>query len=87
MKRKTCAECQNLESTLMMRTMTFSCKETGAMVPHHCAEGQATFWRVPLNCPLPDSEVLKGRYMVHPNDWVKLSTADMVETLPMTELL
>ena len=72
-QRKTCHGCQHLkhEPIAMGGTVAY-CGETGGVVPHHFQSDpvEHTYWRVPMNCPLPDTEVLKRENKAPRRDWV-----------------
>lgn len=65
-KLETCETCEHLEA---MKTVggfpLYGCSETGFVIPHGTEpdtirEGyDTTFYRVPMDCPLPDDEVVK----------------------------
>lgn len=75
--RRTCAGCEHLTENLMPNRMGFfmSCGKSEMVVPHRSAisdDGKSfemTFWRVPLECPLPDDEVLKSENRAPQKYW------------------
>lgn len=73
-KRRTCAGCKNLQRDIIMDFPMYSCKPTGYVVPHGTEregdELMTTFWRVPLSCPLPNSEVVKTENKAPKKYWV-----------------
>lgn len=77
-KRKTCAGCKHLEKTcIAMGAMIFGCSKTGKVVPHRSQRSktaragfEVTFWRVPLECPLPDEQAEKRKKIVALKDQV-----------------
>ena len=73
MPRKTCHGCPHLKSTKVCTTPFYSCGETGMMVPHCATTHGATFYRVPLDCPLPESEVEKSAAKQPPSEWAELT--------------
>ena len=60
--RKTCGDCPHLKRMEMMACPVFFCGKTDFMVPQSAdgVRGIATFHRIPLECPLPDTEVVKS---------------------------
>lgn len=73
-RRKTCHGCQHLKgSQIPMRGAVFYCERTRSCVPHQWRPGQATFWRVPNGCPLPDTEVIKSDSKADQRDWVTIA--------------
>jgi hypothetical protein len=52
------------------------CTETEYVIPHSSerldsGEWKCTFWRVPMDCPLPDHEVLKSEKQAPKRDWIE----------------
>jgi hypothetical protein len=77
--RSTCGGCAHLElHNLPMNRQIYGCKKTGAVVPQHsslddsCRKRMFVFWRVPLNCPLPDTEVRKSADKAPRSEWVTI---------------
>lgn len=59
-KLTTCEKCEHRKSENMGFLSIEGCGLTGLVIPHAAATGQDTiFYRVPLECPRPDSEVIK----------------------------
>lgn len=65
-KRETCGDCPHLKtSPLPMNMLVAYCGKTEDIIPHRSQleqnkiRIQMTFWRVPLWCPLPNTEVVK----------------------------
>lgn len=72
-RRVTCHGCDNLrQQTIAMGGSVAYCAETEAVVPHHFQSDppEKTYWRIPTNCPLPDSEVVKSENKAPRKDWV-----------------
>ena len=74
-RRKTCHGCQNLKHQEMMGAQIAYCGATGFVVPHHFQSDpmEVTYWRVPMKCPLPDSEVVKSEEKAPRKDWVTVT--------------
>jgi len=54
----------------------WSCATTRLIIPHR-SRGQngvekATFWRVPMDCPLPDDVVVKSETKADESEWVEI---------------
>lgn len=51
------------------------CKKTDAVVPHKYESDPPvnTYWRVPMSCPLPDSEVFKSEVQAEREDWITVN--------------
>ena len=69
---KTCATCPNLEYESLGSTRVFGCRLTGEMTPHATTPGVATFWRVPTECPRPDTDVDKRETRALRCEWEEL---------------
>lgn len=74
-RRHTCARCPHLSANKIGRLTFYSCLRTGNVVPHHANDMQATFWRVPLDCPLPSSSVVKSADKAPRRAWVTIRHA------------
>ncbi|MCH2459111.1 MAG: hypothetical protein MK186_13845 [Henriciella sp.] len=76
---KTCRDCEHLDEMEWPNDMRlFGCKKTGFTIPHAASseDQQATFFRIPLECPRPDSEVeKKGDKQPHKH-WQTLTWAE-----------
>ncbi len=73
----TCGNCKNLIShDTAMGGNFYGCKVTGFVVPHHWDSEEAIFWRVPVNCPRPDSEVVKSETKAPRKDWVTIKQGE-----------
>lgn len=75
--KTTCGNCEHVTSTKISRmpgVSIWGCEKTGLIIPHHTEleDGveTVTFWRVPMDCPLDDTEVMKGEKKAPENDWV-----------------
>lgn len=81
--RVTCAGCRHLiKSSMSFGGCVIGCEETGHIVPHSAdyKNGDAIFWRVPIECPLGNDDVVKSADRRRPErDWVKLRIADIRE--------
>ena len=69
---KTCKRCDHLRSMRVMpndKALIFYCGETEAIIPGESKDGTMTFWRVPENCPRPDSEVEKSDTPQPKREW------------------
>ncbi|MAW08342.1 MAG: hypothetical protein CME61_08720 [Halobacteriovoraceae bacterium] len=78
-KLKTCRDCHNLMAHEFPGGMKiYGCEPTGLTIPHGSSseEKQATFWRVPMDCPRPDDEVMRQEEKRPHRDWQTLSWAD-----------
>jgi hypothetical protein len=79
--RKTCHGCASLEKNdIAMSGVVYSCKATGRIVPHQSQRNadrawETTFWRVPLECPLAEGEVIKSAKQAPASEWVTITTA------------
>lgn len=61
--RHTCFGCPHVDTMAMpLGGCVVYCTKTNAMVPQHWQSHppRITYWRVPMNCPLPDTEVIKS---------------------------
>jgi len=75
--RKTCYECPNLKlnNTRSMVVAYCGARDKGPVIPHASdlsddeTKWDLTFWRVPMECPLPDTEVLKSEKRAPVKDW------------------
>ena len=76
MREFTCGNCKSLHLGCD-RFHVAGCKETGFVVPHGMDNtgdvAKFEFWRVPISCPRPDSEVVKSEKQAKRKDWVKVS--------------
>jgi hypothetical protein len=76
--RKTCGDCPHLKHMDMMSCPVFFCGKTDLVIPQNTdgARGVATFHRVPIECPLPDTEVAKSSKPVAKKDITTRSAPD-----------
>jgi len=78
--RVTCAGCKHLaQKKTGIGGVIHYCESTQGVVPHQwkssVAEGwEATFWRIPFSCPLPDTEVLKSEAKAPESEWVTIKS-------------
>jgi len=81
MKENTCAACPAMKvASLGCRSRHAYCTAAGEMdgmiVPHKYdgenSPDNITFWRVPANCPRPDSEVEKNESRIPEKHWVEI---------------
>ena len=55
----------------------FGCAKTECVIPHHLHRDnpseswEVIFWRIPLECPLPDSEVVKSADRAPQKHWTR----------------
>lgn len=78
--RYTCAGCENLiKLPGFGNSHIFGCDKTGFVVPHSAdfQKNEVIFWRIPIYCPLPDSEVRKSEKLAAKKHWVKVSPAEI----------
>lgn len=80
--RNTCAGCQNLVRIDMIHNQLFSCGPRGCPVPHQSDGDKVTFWRVPMECPLADTEVKKTTKLQPKKNWVIMSMKEAFEKVP-----
>lgn len=66
---KTCAKCPALTCKQLRSARVYGCSHTDTIVPHSTDSEKAVFWRIPLECPLPDSEVHKAETRVDEQEW------------------
>lgn len=76
--RRTCGGCNNLKrQDIDGMGFIFGCEKTECVVPHHlhrdnpAKSWEVIFWRVPQECPLPDTKVLKSATRAPQRYWVK----------------
>ncbi|WP_373078679.1 hypothetical protein [Zhongshania sp.] len=77
-KLKTCRDCEFLMDNEFPGGMKiYGCEKTGLTIPHKSSseDKQATFWRIPLECPRPDDDVVKQKQKRPHKDWQTLSWA------------
>ncbi len=57
----TCEKCENLNIEDVFGLKMAGCKLTGLVIPHNSdsKKDEMIFHRVPMQCPRPDSEVVK----------------------------
>ena len=90
MKEKTCGHCPHLITRQVDAKTDWYLYGCGAvdrafMVPHKAVQGEPViFWRVPLNCPRPSTEVDKSDQQADPNDWVYRQPG-LTDTTPDTD--
>lgn len=58
-KLTTCENCENLEFYGRKGNGFYGCSKGGFVVPHSTIGSEPEFYRVPMQCPRPDSEVVK----------------------------
>lgn len=78
--RQTCGGCPHLVKTPFMRNgFVIGCEKTNSVVPHSAGfvEGVVTLFRVPLECPLPDTEVRKSKSQAKEKFWVRIKLTDI----------
>lgn len=70
--RVTCHGCKHLKRHDLRGGAFFGCEATGYVVPHQAnmTPGEVTFWRIPLECPLPATEVKKSSKQAKQKEWV-----------------
>ena len=77
---KTCGNCPFLKISGTKRAAFAGCIKTGFIVPHSWDgqkdENQFVFWRIPTECPLQNSDILKSEKQAPKKDWVVKSLAD-----------
>lgn len=80
MKEHTCGNCKHLVK-VGSRNWIFGCERTGSVVPHSAdySKDEIIFWRVPVECPRPDSEVVKSQKQAPKKVWVHKTTTDFTE--------
>lgn len=73
--RLTCHGCPNLKHQEIMRAQVAHCAVTGFVIPHHFKSDplEVTYWRVPMACPLPDTEVVKSEDKAPRQHWVTVT--------------
>lgn len=76
--RHTCGGCEQLKRIdIDGMGIVFGCRKTECVVPQHVHRDspdkrwEVIFWRVPLECPLPDSQVVKSAQKAPQKYWVK----------------
>lgn len=64
MKALNCGNCPHLDVQPIANMCVVGCGKTGKMVPHQADNGPLgkgpitiTCWRIPMNCPRPDTDV------------------------------
>lgn len=76
---KTCGECEHVTRKVLpaMSGVFLGCGKTGLVIPHASkgVEGErgkfeTTFWRVPMECPRPVTEVVKQKEKRPHKDWL-----------------
>lgn len=78
--RKTCGGCQHLEPHRMPFNsgLFMGCSKTGKVVPHQSSSSvgssdwKVVLWRVPLECPLPDADVIKSAEKAPLKNWEEM---------------
>jgi hypothetical protein len=87
-KRKTCHGCSNLKYLNMPMSVMAGCDKLSdgnmVLVPQRFKRDTITFWRVPENCPLPDSEVKKSADKADWRDWVEVEITEIKELNDLT---
>lgn len=75
---KTCGNCPNVNVSGRKGWQIVGCKSTGYVIPHHTVydDDRVTFWRVPLECPRDDNEVLKSEEQAPETEWVTKNLSD-----------
>lgn len=68
----TCGLCKNLVRHAMYGIILYSCKKTGCCVPQTTDKNKAVFHRVPMDCPLPDTESSKSEKPAARKHWVRV---------------
>lgn len=73
MQRDNCHGCKHLKCHEIPNTKIWYCghkdPKDGPIVPHESNPEGATFWRVPMSCPLPDTEVKKREKQAPKKTW------------------
>lgn len=72
-RRETCFGCKNLaKQKIAMGGCVAYCAVDNSIVPQHFQSNppEITYWRIPLDCPLPDSEVKKSETKANKKKWV-----------------
>jgi hypothetical protein len=68
----TCGNCEEIKFDKNSRWAVAGCKLTDLVIPHFCEHDKKrlTFWRIPNDCPRPDTEVKKSERQARQNQWV-----------------
>ena len=74
-KVKTCSACVSLRKKPVLGCPVYYCDVTQDIIPHKTElindkKYLATFWRIPLDCPLPDDFVIKSENKIPESEWV-----------------
>lgn len=71
MKELTCGNCTNVVKTKGF-IQVIGCSETGCVIPHKVDydTNKVVFWRVPMECPRPSTEVIKSEDQASATEWV-----------------
>jgi len=78
----TCANCPHLIRTDLISSWLIGCNKTDTVVPHSNDGKNITFGRIPLSCPLPDSEVEKREKPQPKKKWETITLEKMLEVIP-----
>jgi len=79
-KEVTCGNCPFVMKTPGI-VQVIGCKKTDNVVPHRAdyEVGIVTFWRVPMDCPRPTSEVAKSETKAKKVRWVEKKIHDIAD--------
>ena len=77
-KRTVCADCKNLKKDMIgeFGFPLYGCLITGHVIPHGTNtiddKHVTIFWRIPITCPLPNSEVTKSLDKAPESEWITI---------------
>lgn len=72
--RHTCGDCPHVKSQTMLEEYpVYFCGKTDTLVPLKGTKALTVFHRIPLDCPLPDTEVHKSESSAVQSLWVTVT--------------
>jgi hypothetical protein len=62
------------------KTEIFYCEKTDSITPGESRKGKMTFWRIPTDCPRPETEVERSENPQPKSEWETLDYLSNVES-------
>lgn len=78
-RESTCGNCQYAVANAGGFVSVVHCQQTGNIIPHQAdfSKAEVVLFRVPLDCPRSDTEVVKSKDQAKRSEWVKVNLFDL----------